>query len=110
MPILTVSIILMFLGSAVLQLIGLISLPMTKGFTEPGATLVCILAFVSGLYLMASLIHRGADLEILVPFLSSVIPLCALMVGVFYYGQSISFAKLGSLVLACMLVGVAAVL
>lgn len=100
----------MLLASVGFQVLGLSLLPLTKGFTNPVATLVSAARFVIGLGLLARLTHDGVDLGLLVPLTSTLIPLCAIAVGVLFYGEAASLAKLGLLLAACALIGLASII
>jgi multidrug transporter EmrE-like cation transporter len=97
----------MFAASAVLQLIGLIMLPLTKGFTEPMPTLGAALSFLVGIGLLARLIHSGVNLSALIPLLAATVPLATIAFGVLVYGESASLLKITMLVSACGLIGFA---
>lgn len=101
------SALLIFIGTIVFQLIGLILLPMTKGFTQPLPTLGAAIGFLIGIGLLARLIESGVNLSILIPFLAATIPLAVIVVGILFYGESASLLKVSLLVTACILIGVA---
>jgi hypothetical protein len=56
---------------------------------------------------MARLLNSGINLGILLPFMAAVVPLCAIAVGILFYGESASFIKLFLLVSACLVIGFA---
>jgi hypothetical protein len=56
---------------------------------------------------MARLLNSGINLGILLPFMAAVVPLCAIAVGILFYGESASFIKLSLLVSACLVIGFA---
>lgn len=100
--------ILMLLASVAFQVLGLSMLPLTKGFTNALPTLVSAGGFVIGLGLLARLNHNGVDLGLIVPLTSTLIPLCAIAIGVLFYGEAASVTKIGLLIVACALIGLAA--
>lgn len=104
---LTLTTILMFFGSVVLQIFGIAMLPQTKGLTVPLPTLGAAVGFVGGIALLARLAHSGVNLSILIPLMSTVIPLASIGLGVFLYGESVSMLKLAMLLAACGLIGAA---
>jgi drug/metabolite transporter (DMT)-like permease len=56
---------------------------------------------------MARVAYSGVNLSVLAPMFSAIVPLAAITVGILVYGETVSPAKLGALVTACVLVGVA---
>ncbi len=83
-------------------------LPKTEGFSRLSPTLLCIAGFIVTAWSLARLIGAGLELSVLMPLAAAVIPLAAIGVGVFLYGEAASLPKIGLLVLACGLIGVAA--
>lgn len=106
----TPSVMLMVAMSAVAQIFGLYMLPLTKGFTQPLPTLAVAAAFVIGIGLMARVAHAGVNLSLLVPVLAAIVPIGSIAIGILVYGEAASMAKIGTLVLACILIGVANIL
>ncbi len=104
---LTPTIIMMLAASVVFQVIGLSLMPLTKGVTQLVPSVACGLAFLVGLGLMARLLNSGINLGILLPFMAAVVPLCAIAVGILFYGESASVIKLSLLVSACLVIGFA---
>ena len=104
---LTPTIIAMLAASVVFQVIGLSLMPLTKGLTELVPSIGCGIAFLAGLGLMARLLNSGINLGILPPFMAAIVPLCAIAVGIMFYGESASLTKLSLLVSACLVVGFA---
>jgi small multidrug resistance pump len=86
---------------------GLVLLPLTRGFTAPLATVGSSAAFVIGLGLLARMSRDGVDVGVIVPLTSTLIPLCVIAAGVVLYGESASPMKIGLLVVACGLIGLA---
>lgn len=80
---------------------------MTRGFTEPLPPIGAALAFLIGVPLLARMVHSGANISILMPIVAAAVPLGAVAVGIFAYGESASAARVVALVVACVLVGVA---
>jgi multidrug transporter EmrE-like cation transporter len=104
MTTLTPSIIALVATSVVCQVIGASLMPMTKGLTEIIPTLGFAIAFAIGLGIMARLINNGINLSALLPFM---VPLCAIAVGVFVYGESASALKISLLIFSCLTIGFA---
>ena len=104
---LTPSIIALVATSVVCQVIGASLMPMTKGLTEIIPTLGFAIAFAIGLGIMARLINNGINLSALLPFMAAVVPLCAIAVGVFVYGESASTIKISLLIFSCLTIGFA---
>ncbi|RZO78570.1 MAG: hypothetical protein EVA63_10890 [Halieaceae bacterium] len=104
---LTPTIIAMLAASVVFQVIGLSLMPLTKGLTEIVPSIGCGLAFLAGTGLMARLLHSGINLGVLLPFVAAIVPLCAIAVGMLFYGESASLTKLSLLVSACLVIGFA---
>ena len=102
---LTPAIIAILAASVVFQVIGLSLMPLTKGLTELVPSIGCGIAFLAGLGLMARLLNSGINLGILLPFMAAIVPLCAIAVGIMFYGESASLTKLSLLVSACLVVG-----
>lgn len=104
---LSATVILTFLVVVIAQTIGISILPKTQGFTNIGYALGAAAAFILSLAAMARLIQSGVNLGILIPLMASTIPLASVVIGIFVYGESASLPKVGLLVVACILVGVA---
>ena len=101
------TVLLMALVSLLAQAAGVSLLPKTQGLTDPLFTAAFALCFALGLGLMARIVHAGVSLGLLIPFMSATVPLVAIMVGIFVYGESASPLKLALLVGACVTIGVA---
>ncbi len=93
--------------SALAQVLGLTMMPASKGLTQFWPTVGLALGFVVGIGILARIPHMGVNLSLLIPFVAALVPLGAVAVGVLLYGEPASFAKIGILVTACVLVGVA---
>ena len=98
---------LMVLISAGAQIFGLFLLPATRGLTQPLPTIAAAAAFLFGIRVMARIAPSGVNLSLLVPVMAALVPIGAIMVGIFAYGEVASLAKIGVLVVACILIGVA---
>jgi multidrug transporter EmrE-like cation transporter len=90
------------------QIIGVALLPKTQGYTHIGWSLAQLSMFAISFAAMARLIRSGVDLGILIPLLSTVMPLASMGVGILAYGESASPKRLAMLTVACLLVGLAA--
>lgn len=100
-------IVVLVLLSALAQVVGLMIMPATKGLTQPLPTLGLALCFAVGIGLLARISNMGVNLGLLIPFVAALVPLGAVAVGIFMYGEPASIAKIGILVFACVLIGVA---
>jgi quaternary ammonium compound-resistance protein SugE len=96
-----------FLTLVTMQVAGVVILPRTEGFTKPGATVLVLAIFGLSYWLMARLIHSGANLGILIPFMGAAIPLATVVFGIVVYGEGASIARVSLLLFACVSVGVA---
>lgn len=99
--------IFLFLGATVFQLIGVLLLPATKGMTQLLPTLGVALGYAIGVTCMSRMIVSGIDLSLLIPLITVTIILSAVAAGVIFYGDSASTLKIGMLVVAASLIGVA---
>ena len=107
MATLTPSMIALVATSVICQVIGASLMPLTKGLTETLPTLGFAIAFALGLGIMARLINSGINLSALLPFMAAVVPLCAIAVGVFVYGEPASTLKISLLIFSCLTIGFA---
>jgi multidrug transporter EmrE-like cation transporter len=98
----------LFVASVLFQLLAMVLLPRTRGFTVPLPTFGCAALFVAGIWMIARMYHGGAKLGIMSPLLAAVIPLGVIAIGIFIYGESTSPLRVALLVGACALIGVAA--
>ena len=90
------------------QLVGVALLPKTQGYTHVGYSLAQLSMFAVSFAAMARLIRSGVDLGILIPLLSTAMPLASVGIGILLYGESASPGRVALLVVACVLVGIAA--
>jgi multidrug transporter EmrE-like cation transporter len=104
------SVILMLLLSVASQILGLFLLPMTRGLTQPLPTIAAAVAFLLGIGLMARIAHSGVNLSLIVPVIAATVPLGAIAVSFVVYGETATLAKIGTLVVACVLIGLANIL
>lgn len=93
--------------SVLAQLVGIYLMPLTKGLTAPLPTLGFALAYGVGIALLPRIAHMGINLSLFIPFVAALVPLGAVALGVLAYGEPASLAKIGILVTACVLIGVA---
>jgi multidrug transporter EmrE-like cation transporter len=98
----------LFFASVGFQLLAVMLLPQTRGFTNPLPTIGCAGLFVCGIWMVARLYYGGAKLGIMMPLLAAVIPMGIIAIGIFMYGESASFLKVTLLLAACGLIGTAA--
>jgi hypothetical protein len=98
----------LFLASVGFQLLAMVLLPRTRGFTVPLPTAGCATLFVCGIWMIARMYVSGAKLGIMSPLLAAVIPLGVIAIGVMLYQESASPLRITLLVAACGLIGAAA--
>ena len=101
-------IFVLFAASVAFQLLAMVLLPRTRGFTVPLPTIGCAALFVCGIWMIARMYQSGAKLGIMSPLLAAVIPLGVIAIGVLLYHESASPLRVGMLVAACALIGAAA--
>ena len=89
------------------QALGLSLLPATRGFTAIGATVACILSFVLSFAVFARLINNGVELSTLTPVVTITLQVVVLVIGITVYHESASFAKIGLLLGAAVMIGAA---
>ena len=99
--------IITFTISLAAQVLGMAMLPLTQGLTRPVPTLIGALGFLIGLGLMARLLNNGVNLSMLIPLMSTAMPLASIAMGVFLFGDTLSVPKLAVLLAACGLIGFA---
>lgn len=108
MPTIPLHLVALFFASVGFQLLAVMLLPRTRGFTVLLPTVAAAIFFVCGIWMVARMYHSGAKLGIMMPLLAAVIPLGIIAIGVFMYGESASVLKIALLVGACGLIGAAA--
>ncbi len=89
------------------QLVGVALLPKTDGYTNIGFTLAQISMFAISFAAMARLIKHGVHLGILIPLLSTAMPLASVAIGIVLFHETASWPRVTMLVAACILVGFA---
>ena len=107
MPAFSPLIILGFAVSIVGQFIALALVPATRGFTAIVPTLICVVCFVGSLAVSARLVHSGVELSLLTPIVTVALQIFILIVGIAIYHEAASPAKIGLLVCAALMIGVA---
>lgn len=103
----SLTVILMFVGSIIVQIIGQALWPKTNGFTNFAPTIISCLLQVVGLVLFARVIVSGVQLSFLVPFAGASFPLALVLIGLFVYKEKASVKKIGTLLTACLLIAFA---
>jgi multidrug transporter EmrE-like cation transporter len=98
----------LFAASVGFQLLAMVLLPRTRGFTVVVPTLGCAVLFVCGIWMIARMYQSGAKLGIMSPLLAAVIPLGVIAIGIVLYNESVSPLRVVLLVGACALIGAAA--
>ncbi len=100
-------VILTLLVSVALQVFAVYMIPLTKGLTQPVPTIIFATALLVSTAFVVRIAHSGVNLSLLVPFMSALVPLGGIAVAILVYGEPASWQKVGTLVVACALVGVA---
>ncbi|CAN5263955.1 hypothetical protein BH10PSE12_BH10PSE12_06030 [soil metagenome] len=100
----------MFLSGLACQVAGASILPRTNGFTQPVWTGLCIAVYSLSLWPLAQLVWRGVSLSVVVPLMAAGVPLLTIVVSYFAYGEAGSLTKVGTLIAACTLIGIAGAL
>jgi quaternary ammonium compound-resistance protein SugE len=103
----SLSVILMFVISIIIQIVGQALWPKTEGFTKLFPTLISCALQVVGLVLFARVLVSGVQLSMLVPFAGATFPLVLIFIGIFIYKEKASILKIATLFAACILIGVA---
>ncbi|WP_068074132.1 hypothetical protein [Novosphingobium lentum] len=97
----------LFAFLVVTQVLGSSLLPRTEGFRNPAWTGACLAVYLVSFWSLAELIRGGAPLGTVIPLLAAVVPLVVIGVGVTIYHEPASWARIGILSVACLLVGYA---
>lgn len=105
---LTATQIFAFLYATATQIVGVSLLVKTRGFTQVGYTIAAIAVLISSFFALSWLLANGAKLNILLPVLAATVPLCSILVGVFFFGETASWLKIALLIGACGMIGLAA--
>ena len=102
--------LIMFASSVLFQVIGVLILPLTKGYTAPVPAVLCAGSFMIGTFLLARFLYSGVNLSLAIPLVTTAIPLCSVVAGIYLYGEAASPGKVVALLAACLMIGVASVL
>lgn len=100
----------LFFVSILFQVIGLSVLPQTRGFTNIGPTIICVVTFIVGIGMFARILTTGVQLSTLIPIAAAAVPLAIVAVGLLVYGEPASLYRVLLLVIACGAIGVASIL
>lgn len=103
----SINVVFMFLVSVASQVFAIYLLPLTRGATAPLPTLSVMGLFCIFAVILSKLLNYGMNLSLVIPLISAAIPLGAILVAIFVYGEPASFAKVASLLVACGLIGLA---
>ncbi|MFD2579959.1 hypothetical protein ACFSTD_18190 [Novosphingobium colocasiae] len=95
--------IVLFLGAAIFQAVGVSVLPLTQGMTKPVPIVVTFVCYAVGIWCMGKLIASGIDLGVMVPIITLMVIGGAIVIGIFAYGETPSMMKLGLLAGATLL-------
>lgn len=98
----------LFLIAAFAQMLGLALMPATQGLTSPWPTVGMFACNVFGLSILARLVQSGAPIGVLVPMLAASVPLMTIAVSGLVYHDPMPPVRIGLLIAACLLVGIAA--
>jgi multidrug transporter EmrE-like cation transporter len=96
-----------FVLQVLMQLTAIAMLLPSKGFTRAGPALVCVVAIVASVYLLARLTNSGVNLSTLIPWAATMVPLASIAMGMLIFGETASPMKVSLLVLACLIVAAA---
>nr|WP_047166063.1 hypothetical protein [Sphingomonas sp. Y57] len=99
--------ILLFISFLALQISSLFLLPMSQGFTRLWPTIFCMAVLVASMWCLSRLLQSGVALGILMPMTAAALPLVAMVIGIFVWGESFSITKTCLLITGCVLVGFA---
>lgn len=91
----------------VTQIVAVALLPKTAGFTNIAWTGIFLAIMFASQWSFAVVLHRGMPLGLLSPMMAAVIPLVLIAIGVIFYREAASVLRIGLLVGACGLIGVA---
>ncbi|WP_316778571.1 hypothetical protein [Pedobacter antarcticus] len=103
----SLTVILMFVASIIIQIIGQSLWPRTAGFRKLIPTVISCALQAIGLMLFARVLVSGVQLSMLVPFAGAIFPLVLVFIGIFIYREKASVLKIAMLFGACLLIGVA---
>lgn len=103
----TPAVIGLILLSVAAQIAGIFFMPATKGLTVLVPSLIFAACYAVGIGILARISGMGVDLGLFIPFVAALVPLGAIMIGIVAYGESASMLKIGTLIVACVLIGVA---
>jgi len=101
------TIIAMLLGSVALQVTGISFMSLSKGFTVPQWSLLSVLGFAAGIWLMGRVSASGVGVSTIIPVVSALIPLVSIVVGMTLLHETASITKIILLVSAAGLAGYA---
>jgi quaternary ammonium compound-resistance protein SugE len=80
----------------------------TDGFRSVGWTAVVVFLLIASYAALATLVRNGAPLSLLSPIFAALCPLLVVAGAVLFLGESASWLRIGLLVVACALIGIAA--
>jgi small multidrug resistance pump len=100
-------VIAMFAFTIFGQSLGLSLIPATRGFTAVVPTVVCIVSFISSFAVFARMVNGGVLFTSLAPVITVTLQLVVLIVGVVVYHEPASLSKIGLLVGAAIMIGMA---
>ena len=99
-------IIILLIISVIVQIFAIFMVPLSRGLTQPIPTIIMTVAFMIAIGIVVRVANTGINLSFLVPGTSAMIQLGAVAVGILAYGEAASLARVGALVIACLLVWV----
>lgn len=100
---------LFFLGAAG-QVGGSLLLGRTEGFTNPLWSAACLSVYMVSFWGLATMIREGGPLSMILPALTAVVPIIVILIAVLVMGESASWARIGVLSVACLMIGFAGTL
>lgn len=90
-----------------LQIFAVYMMPLTRGLTQLVPTLIFGSAILVSTALAVRVAYSGVPLSLIIPLMAALVPLGGISVAIMVYGEPASWQKIGALVAACALVGVA---
>lgn len=104
---LTARVVVLFAIGAAGQVGGSMLLGRTEAFRNPGWSAACLAIYMVSFWALATMIREGGPLSLIMPALAAIVPILVVLLSVFVMGEPASWARLGLLGLACLLIGYA---
>ncbi|RSU68611.1 hypothetical protein [Sphingomonas sp. S-NIH.Pt3_0716] len=91
----------------VTQILAVSLVPRTAGFTNLPWTLALLAVYTVSMWSLASIVHSGMPLGLIMPVIAALVPLASIGIGVIFYKEAVSMLKIVLLCSACGLIGLA---